>query len=307
MSRRSLRLQEAGYYTEDGTPTVSYKEKLNRVFNSRRRHHDSYNENIVKDNHCRGHVPHTMSHPPTTNGTQRTGVRRTRVPLMSMFTSKRICFVLTFLRVLGLIFTCIKLREVHQELLSLRQQMDMLVPLADTMPNFALESQGARVIQHLSSQTYWPGEDPGLVCRWMFKWWCSLKAQRRVIQGHSALRPGQCWCFAGEQGHLFVSLSHPVSVSHVTLGHILKSQSPDGNIKSAPREFSIYGARTKDEAGTYLGTVVYDLDGAMFQTFSLSNPDNSVFRYVKLQTENNWGNIDYTCLYSFRVHGKLPP
>ncbi|XP_047464637.1 SUN domain-containing protein 3-like [Mugil cephalus] len=327
MPRRSLRLREAGYYTGDRSPVVSYKENLQRVFyGKRRRRSGPHNENIVEDNHCVANDSRTAdrltvgtqvswpcvhdsgSHQPTTNGTQGTGVKLTRLPTVCGFSAKKIgIFLLMFLLSCGFILTNLKLRVTHQELLSLKQQLDMFVPLADMIPNFALESQGARVIQHLSSQSYWPGEDPGLIWRWMFNCWCSPTAQRRVIQGDSALRPGQCWCFAGEQGHLVVSLSHPVSVTHVTLGHISKSQSPDGNIESAPREFSIYGSMSKDEAGTYLGTLVYDPDGARFQTFSLSNPDNSVFRYVKLQTETNWGNVDYTCLYSFRVHGELPP
>lgn len=37
--------------------------------------------------------------------------------------------------------------------------------------------------------------------------------------------------------HLFMSLSHPVSITHVTLSHITKSQSPNGHISSAPWEF----------------------------------------------------------------------
>ncbi|XP_031153777.2 SUN domain-containing protein 3-like [Sander lucioperca] len=85
----------------------------------------------------------------------------------------------------------------------------------------------------------------------------------------------------------------------------MKKQSPYESISSAPREFSIYGMRTTDEEGTYLGTLVYDEDGAAFQTFKLPNPDKGIFRYVKLQIDSNWGNIDYTCLYSFMVHNTL--
>lgn len=59
-------------------------------------------------------------------------------------------------------------------------------------------------------------------------------------QGHSSLHPGQCWCFSGHRGHLFMSPSHPVSITHMTLDHITKSPSPNGKISSAPREFSIY-------------------------------------------------------------------
>ncbi|KAA8581195.1 hypothetical protein FQN60_002776 [Etheostoma spectabile] len=47
--------------------------------------------------------------------------------------------------------------------------------------------------------------------------------------------------------------------------------------------------RTATEEGTYLGTLVYDQDGAAFQTFRLPNPDKGVFRYVKLQIDTKLG------------------
>ncbi|XP_078135361.1 SUN domain-containing protein 3-like [Sander vitreus] len=194
-----------------------------------------------------------------------------------------------------------QLKEVQQEVKILRQHAIMSVLPAS---NFALESQGARILHDLSSDTYWP---PGLETIWdqIHKWLYSSKARRSVIQGHLSLIPGQCWPFSGDRGHLVIALSHPVSITSVTLGHITKYQSPYEYISSAPREFSIYGIRTTDEEGTYLGTLVYDEDGAAFQTFKLPNPDKGIFRYVKLQIDSNWGNIDYTCLYSFRVHNSL--
>ncbi|TKS90047.1 SUN domain-containing protein 3 [Collichthys lucidus] len=200
----------------------------------------------------------------------------------------------------------VQISELQKEVKSLRAQIITLAPLADTMPNFALKSQGAEVWQSLSSSTYLPREHIGIVWDKLFYWWHSTKAQQGVIKGHSRLLTGQCWPFAGERGHLFVSLSHPISITHVTLGHIVKSQSPHGNIESAPREFSVYGMTTTGEAGTHLGRFVYDPDGAAFQTFHLPNPESGIFRYVRLEIENNWGNIDYTCIYSFRVHGKPP-
>ncbi|XP_059193136.1 sperm-associated antigen 4 protein-like [Centropristis striata] len=196
-----------------------------------------------------------------------------------------------------------QITELKQEVQLLKQKMDTSFPVIDRVSSFALESQGARVLGHLSSDTYWP-KGSGI---WdeIFSWWWSSKAQRRVIQEHSSLRPGECWSVSGEKGHLVVSLSHPVSITQVTLGHITKSQSVSGLIASAPREFSIHGMSTHDGIGTYLGTLVYDHDGPAFQTFSLPNQDGGFFRYVKLQIENNCGNIDYTGVHSFRVHGKL--
>ncbi|CAJ1052862.1 uncharacterized protein LOC117828964 [Xyrichtys novacula] len=112
--------------------------------------------------------------------------------------------------------------------------------LVDTMPNFALESQGARVLEDLSSDTYMGKENPSQICKKKLYWWCSNKKYRTVIQAKPFLNPGECWPFAGDQGHLVISLSHAVHISHVTLSHMAKSQCPHGTISSAPRRFSVY-------------------------------------------------------------------
>ncbi|KAI3365536.1 hypothetical protein L3Q82_010608 [Scortum barcoo] len=204
----------------------------------------------------------------------------------------------------------IQLKEVREDVRALKRQMCMVVPLAHATPNFALESQGARVLHDLSSETYFPQENVKTLWDRICYWLNLSKARRRAIQGHSLLHPGQCWAFSGDRGHLVISLSHPVSITHVTIGHIAKSQSPHGDIRSAPREFSVYGMKNIDEEEIKLGTLVYEQEGTPYQTFELpvstTNADKGVFRYVKLEIESNWGNTDYTCLYSFRVHGELP-
>uniref|UniRef100_A0A4W6CK40 SUN domain-containing protein n=1 Tax=Lates calcarifer TaxID=8187 RepID=A0A4W6CK40_LATCA len=126
----------------------------------------------------------------------------------------------------------------------------------------------------------------------------------RKPPGHSPLLPGRCWAFAGGQGHLFITLSDPVTISHVTLGHISKDISPTGAITSAPKEFSVYvshtfitGMKNVNDEETHLGTFFYDQDGDPVQTFKIPVSITSL--------NNNWGHPDYTCLYNFRVHGKL--
>ncbi|XP_074523617.1 SUN domain-containing protein 3-like [Halichoeres trimaculatus] len=174
------------------------------------------------------------------------------------------------------------------------------------MPNFALESQGARVIADLSSDTHWTKERTWNILDILTYNWYSEKKHRTVIQGRPSLNPGECWPFKGDQGHLFISLSHPVNISHVTLGHITERQSPTGTIPSAPREFSVYGFTTTDDKGVFLGGHVYERDGPAYQTFTMPNPNIGVFGYVKLVIENNWGEKNHTCVYTFKVHGTIP-
>ncbi|XP_053186611.1 SUN domain-containing protein 3-like, partial [Scomber japonicus] len=99
---------------------------------------------------------------------------------------------------------------------------------------------------------------------------------------------------------------HPVTITHVTLGHISSRQSIAGFTYSAPREFSVYGIQTVNGGTTRLGTFVYDPNGESLQTFKLPGHTMGVFRFVKLQIESNWGHPEYTCVYNFRVHGTIP-
>ncbi|XP_041863149.1 SUN domain-containing protein 3-like [Melanotaenia boesemani] len=100
-------------------------------------------------------------------------------------------------------------------------------------------------------------------------------------------------------------MSHKVLISHVTLGHILKSVSPSGTTLSAPKEFSVYGKKTVEDEGTLLGTFTYDNDGDQFQNFKRQAHKEDMFSFVKLKVNSNWGEPKYTCLYNFRVHGKI--
>ncbi|TWW69302.1 SUN domain-containing protein 1 [Takifugu flavidus] len=126
-----------------------------------------------------------------------------------------------------------------------------------------------------------------------------------VIQGQHPPIPGNCWSFPGSHGNLFIELSHNITVSHVTLDHISKSVSPIDTIPSAPRHFVVYGLQSLDEKAVHLGKFIYDLDGNPTQTFAVKDHDSIPFKYVDLRIESNYGHADYTCLYGFRVHGRI--
>ncbi|XP_068182598.1 SUN domain-containing protein 3-like [Antennarius striatus] len=199
--------------------------------------------------------------------------------------------------------TKLLMREMEKKVTQMLDYVQRKVsPLVDNLPNFALESQGASLIKDLRSNNY----------DWL-PWWLPVKyvtnSPRIVIQAHSLpLVPGECWSFAGDRGHLTISLSHPVAITHVSLGHITKDQSPSHSISGAPRSFSVYGMSTLDGGDmTLLQDFTYDDNGDSIQTFEVVGHEEKVFKYVKLQIESNWGDPTYTCLYSFRVHGKRSP
>uniref|UniRef100_A0A3Q3EP62 SUN domain-containing protein n=1 Tax=Labrus bergylta TaxID=56723 RepID=A0A3Q3EP62_9LABR len=195
-----------------------------------------------------------------------------------------------------------QLRRLQDELQSLRKDINMR-PIGNTLPNFALHSQGASIIHHLTSKTYFYLQN--YLTFFGIPLWSRSVNPNFVIKGRSELVPGSCWSFKGGQGHLVIALSHPIAISHVSLGHISKTLSPTLTITSAPKEFTVYGMETKEDPGTKLGRFLYDEDGEQLQTFNSPSGENKIFKYVKLQVENNWGNPDYSCLYSFKVHGKM--
>ncbi|XP_033959217.1 SUN domain-containing protein 3 isoform X1 [Pseudochaenichthys georgianus] len=344
MPRRSTRLDSQGYYDNEGRPIICYKEHLNRVFNSRCSRSSSFrsraeststrniHNNIItnmdkniksyKDSESNTNRPSNSNEIGDSyrNDVNNTSSNRHRNSRFSTIFNQNVFYILFCIIVLCFGFACreefllnklnketmtnfeSQVNTLREEILRLNKVLNSLQPVADTMPNFALESQEARVLLDRSSQTY--SKKGG--CAYLFGIFCKRPVHpRTVLQGGSPRAVGRCWPFEGGQGHLFIALSHPAYISHVTLGHISKNLSPTGTIPSAPKTFSVYGMTTLDDKETYLGTSLFDQDGDATQTFELPDHGTGVFKYVKLQVESNWGHPDYTCLYNFRVHGKL--
>ncbi|TRY89352.1 hypothetical protein DNTS_015292 [Danionella cerebrum] len=137
------------------------------------------------------------------------------------------------------------------------------------LADYALESSGASVLNTRCSETY----KTRSACLSLFgiPLWYQTESPRTVIQPE--LYPGKCWAFRGSQGFLVIALSYPVSITHVTLEHIPQSLSPTGRIDSAPKDFAVYAS-------------------------------SDVFGMVELRILSNWGHVEYTCVYRFRVHGR---
>uniref|UniRef100_A0A673M698 SUN domain-containing protein 2-like n=1 Tax=Sinocyclocheilus rhinocerous TaxID=307959 RepID=A0A673M698_9TELE len=102
-----------------------------------------------------------------------------------------------------------------------------------------------------------------------------------------------------------------VLITHVTLEHLPKELSPTGRVDSAPKDFAVYiprlfcvqGMSNETEDGKLLGTFTYDQDGEPIQTFKLPEALD-VYSMTELRILSNWGHLEYTCVYRFRVHGE---
>ncbi|KAK2543579.1 Sun1 [Columba livia] len=74
------------------------------------------------------------------------------------------------------------------------------------------------------------------------------------------------------------------------------SQSPRVVIQGLDDEYQ--------EEGKLLGRYVYEEAGEPLQTFPVMENTGNAFQVVELRIFSNWGHVEYTCLYRFRVHGK---
>lgn len=133
----------------------------------------------------------------------------------------------------------------------------------------------------------------------------------------SPIIAGTCWPFVGAEGTLAVSLSHPVRITHVTVDHLPRYNSPSGDIKSAPKDLELHvceqpssltpdqqwclvmvnhllyhccgllpqGLKTQAGEGTFLLRFRYNKGGEATQTFSLPvspnllNSDSATFLF----------------------------
>uniref|UniRef100_A0A8C1Z5N5 Zgc:152977 n=2 Tax=Cyprinus carpio TaxID=7962 RepID=A0A8C1Z5N5_CYPCA len=168
--------------------------------------------------------------------------------------------------------------------------------------DYALESGGGSIISTRCSESF--DTKTALLSLFGLPLWYFSQSPRVVIQPD--VHPGNCWAFKGSQGYLVIGLSMKIVPTAFSLDHMPKSLSPTGNISSAPREFSVYGLDDEQqEEGQLLGQFIYDEDGDALQTFFVSEEVPRGFQIIEMKVLSNWGHPEYTCVYRFRVHGKL--
>lgn len=132
---------------------------------------------------------------------------------------------------------------------------------------------------------------------------------RVVIQG--TVQPGNCWGFKGDKGDLFIKLAAKITPTSFSIEHIPKELSLTGKIDSAPQNFTVYGYESveliADKNRFILGNFRYDNTSKQTLQFFETQYTylDTPIRVIELKIESNAGNKDYTCLYKFRVHGKL--
>lgn len=132
--------------------------------------------------------------------------------------------------------------------------------------------------------------------------WRHAQSPRALIQ--PSMAPGECWAFKGHRGHVVIRLSKAIYPTAFTYEHTSKRTSPDGTISSAPRAFQVRALSDEnDRDGVLLGTYEYLDNDQLLQRFDVQLENAPAVQYVELIVLSNHGDVRYTCLYRFRVHG----
>jgi len=85
------------------------------------------------------------------------------------------------------------------------------------------------------------------------------------------VNPGECFAFKGANAMILMGLSKKIRVTAVTMEHIPKTIAINGNIDSAPKEFSVWGySDDLDPEPLLLGNFVYLDNNQSLQTYDIN-------------------------------------
>lgn len=167
--------------------------------------------------------------------------------------------------------------------------------------DYAMETMGGQILTTRCTENYHYGK--AVVSVLGIPLWYPVNSPRTIIT--PSINPGECWAFQNFPGFVVIRLSNRVQVEAFSIEHISKLLVPEGKIDSAPKDFEVYGLTSEnDKEPVLLGTYVYDYNGGPLQFFPVQK-EGQVFDIVEIRIISNHGNPNYTCLYRFRVHGRL--
>jgi len=173
------------------------------------------------------------------------------------------------------------------------------------MADYALESSGGSVISTRCTVQY--EEKSRTEKIFGIPLWFSSYSPRSVIQrkgyGTSA---GECWAFVGPHGYLTMQLSRRINVTAISYEHLPIELSPEGHIRTAPKNFLIWSFQDLNTKSQLLGNFTYDSNGEPLQMFPVQQVDPLFTPIIELETLSNHG-ANVTCLYRLRVHGTHGP
>ncbi|XP_078040167.1 uncharacterized protein LOC144471721 [Augochlora pura] len=170
--------------------------------------------------------------------------------------------------------------------------------------DYALESAGGQIISTRCTQRYDINTRAFKLLTFML--YHENNNPRTVIQGNP-IQPGACWAFQGFPGYLLIKLRSSIYITGFTVEHAPKSILPNGEMRSAPKKFNVWGfVDENDPLPVMFGDYEFAATDDNLQYFPVQNTTiQTPYEFVELRVNSNHGQLDYTCLYRFRVHGRV--
>lgn len=177
--------------------------------------------------------------------------------------------------------------------------------------DYAFANTGGRVIPLLTSATFKSAGG---------------SSRSPITALSSDMSPGSCWAMSGSEGQIGIQLSHTIELSGIAIDHPPTTILLDPT--TAPRQFTVWAVLDPSSPNvvdqtttTYsnapvikgyqvarLGSFEYSINSKRsFQKFVL---DQDVRKWrlsspaVIVKVESNWGNKEFTCIYSIKAYGK---
>uniref|UniRef100_A0A1A9Z611 SUN domain-containing protein n=1 Tax=Glossina pallidipes TaxID=7398 RepID=A0A1A9Z611_GLOPL len=161
--------------------------------------------------------------------------------------------------------------------------------------NYASESLGAKVVSVMAQPLYSSNFFEVLIRR---KYWPNPPA--KMLRSNMA--PGNCFAFKDDRAVVVIKLPQPVMIDQIGLSHISKTQSPTGEVSSAPKDFTVFAVT--ENVDVMLGTFRYDcIQNKLLQTFFVQASEK--YDLLRFHFNSNHGHSDFTCIYRVVVYGRV--
>ena len=204
----------------------------------------------------------------------------------------------------------------HFEIYIGRRPRPMLAHVRD----YASLSAGGRTIEALTSVAYTPPSPSHylVLLSWLGR---GRRENSPALTLTDGMEPGQCWAVRGDAGQLGIQLTHPIRVSHLTVGHqsklpttsapknlVLWGLKPDDSeLCTTPGSVGNVGTPTPDFGSGYCGihllSGIYELSNSThYQNFTTSVNHGHYFDRMIVQVVGNWGNANFTCIYHIQIY-----
>ncbi|XP_046630326.1 uncharacterized protein LOC124310433 isoform X1 [Neodiprion virginianus] len=167
--------------------------------------------------------------------------------------------------------------------------------------DYALESAGGQILSTRCTQKY--NLDTRAYTIYGYILFYQNTNPQTVIQG-DPIQPGKCWVFQDFPGYLLIKLRTMINVTGFTIEHAPRSILPNSDMRSAPRKFNVWGYNNEsDKEPVQFGDYEFKDSDESLQYFPVQTTLNKSYEIVELRIHSNHGQIHYTSLYRFRVHG----